>query len=62
MKEPESGFVKDDDGFTWRKDSVGWSLVNHDQLCYLQQPFRRVEREYGPLRHLTRYEKVYLET
>lgn len=51
MSEPETMEVKDFDGYTWVHDpSGGWSLKNHDQLCYQNQPWERVQAEYGPMR------------
>lgn len=54
MPEPDDEKVKDDDGYTWVHDPRGgWSLMNHDQLCYQNQPWTKVEAEYGPM-HLMR--------
>jgi hypothetical protein len=50
MPEPDEP-VKDFDGYTWVKNPLGgWDLKNHDQLCYLQQPWKKVEAEYGPMK------------
>jgi hypothetical protein len=52
MPEPEEP-VKDADGYTWVPDpNGGWDLLNHDQLCYQQQPWPKVEAEYGPMRFM----------
>lgn len=49
MPEPDDEFVKDDDGWTWVHTCRGWSLMNHDQLCYQDLSWRQVEDEYGPM-------------
>lgn len=50
MSEPDDDEVKDDDGYTWLHTRRGWTLKNHDELCYTDQPWRKVESEYGPMR------------
>lgn len=49
MPEPETIEVKDADGYSWVRTKFGWSLKNHDQLCYQDIPWRKVEAEYGPM-------------
>lgn len=51
MPEPADIEVKDADGYSWVRDPLGgWSLKNHDQLCYLNQPWNKVQKEYGPMK------------
>lgn len=52
MPEPETIEVKDCDGYTWIKTRGGWSLKNHNQLCYQDLSWKQVEKEYGPMRLL----------
>lgn len=62
MTEPEKGFIKDRDGWTWFLDPAnkGWTLLHHEtMLCYVGLPFQKVESEYGPVRPLTKYEQIY---
>ena len=49
MSEPETLEVKDADGWTWVHTRRGWSLKNRDHLCYQDQPWEKVEAEYGPM-------------
>lgn len=55
MPEPDEQEVKDFDGYTWvhvdkSSDPLGgWSLKNHDELCYLNIPWSKVQSEYGPM-------------
>jgi hypothetical protein len=59
MVEPNEP-IKDRDGFTWVPGENGWNLLHHENmLCYVNQPFAKVEVEYGPLRELTVYERIY---
>jgi hypothetical protein len=50
MSEPDDEEVKDFDGFTWVHTSSGWTLKNHDQLCYQDLSWEQVEAEYGPMK------------
>jgi hypothetical protein len=52
MPEPKDKEVKDADGFSWVRTRRGWSLKNHDQLCYQDLSWEQVEREYGPMHRL----------
>jgi hypothetical protein len=52
MSEPETKEIKDFDGYTWVRTSTGWSLKNHDQVCYQDLSWRQVEKEYGPMRFI----------
>lgn len=49
MTEPNDLEVKDDEGWTWIHTEHGWSLKNHEQLCYIDQEWQQVEQEYGPM-------------
>lgn len=50
MSEPKYDEVKDFDGYTWIHDPQGgWSLKNHNELCYLNLKWEQVEQEYGPM-------------
>lgn len=49
MPEPETIEVKDADGYSWVRTRRGWSLKNHDQLCYQDLSWKQLEREYGPM-------------
>lgn len=50
MLEPDDEEVKDYEGYSWIDDPLGgWSLKNHNQPCYLNLPWPKVESEYGPM-------------
>lgn len=49
MLEPDAIEVKDSEGYSWVKTKRGWSLKNHDQICYQDLPWKKVEAEYGPM-------------
>lgn len=50
MPEPQTFEVKDADGYTWVRTRRGWSLKNHNQLCYQDLSWDKLSREYGPMK------------